>query len=208
MEKRNITIHVVDDDPNTRRYLQDLISTINYKTKSYDSATSFLEEYEDQGLGCLILDLQMPGINGLDLKDQLASHNIDLPVIMISGYGDVSTAVQAMKAGVLDFIEKPFSGNVMLDRIKNAVMQHGLARNQKAANNDILQMMQTLTKREKQVMDFVVGGMHNKDIASELGISIKTVEVHRANVMSKMQAKSVADLVRMRLFINSADCLT
>lgn len=206
MEKRNVTIHVVDDDPDTRKYLQELISTINHKTKVYDSATTFLETYQDDGLGCLILDLRMPGINGLDLQNQLASNNIDLPVIMISGYGDVPTAVKAMKAGVLDFIEKPFSGKVMLERIKNAVTQHGLARNQKAANNDILKLIETLTKREKQVMEFVVRGMHNKDIATELGISIKTVEVHRANVMTKMQAKSVAELVRMRLLISPGEC--
>ena len=201
MEIQKATIHVVDDDPDTRKYLKELISTINYKTKVYDSATTFLETYKDEGLGCLILDLRMPGINGLDLQNQLASNHIDLPVIMISGYGDVPTAVKAMKAGVLDFIEKPFRGKFMLERIQNAVRHHGNTRSQKEASNDIKKLIQTLTKREKEVMDLVVHGMQNKDIATELGISIKTVEVHRANVMAKMQAKSVAELVRMRLLI-------
>lgn len=202
MQNNIPTIHVVDDDPDTRKYLKDLISTINFNTKVYDSAANFLETYQEDGLGCLILDLRMPGLNGLDLHNQLASNYIDLPVIMITGYGDVPTAVKAMKAGVLDFIEKPFRGKFMLERIQNAVKHHENTRNQKEASGDILKLAQSLTKREKEVMDRVVCGKQNKDIAIDLGISIKTVEVHRANVMAKMQANSVAELVRMSLLIN------
>jgi FixJ family two-component response regulator len=203
MQNNKPTIHVVDDDPDTRKYLKDLISTINFNTKVYDSATNFLETYQEDGLGCLILDLRMPGINGLDLQTQLASNHIDLPVIMISGYGDIATAVKAMKAGVLDFIEKPFRGKFMLERIQNAVLHHENTRNQKEVSDDILKLAQSLTKREKEVMDLVVLGKQNKDIAIDLGISIKTVEVHRANVMAKMKVNSVADLVRMSLLINA-----
>lgn len=202
MENQKPTIHVVDDDPDTRKYLKDLISTINFNTKVYDSATNFLDTYQADGLGCLVLDLRMPGINGLDLHNQLASNNIDLPVIMISGYGDIPTAVQAMKAGVLDFIEKPFRGKFMLERIQHAVTQHQNTRNQKEACDDILKLVNSLTRREKEVMDLVVQGKQNKDVAIDLGISIKTVEVHRANVMAKMQVNSVAELVRMSLLIN------
>ena len=205
MENQKATIHVVDDDPSTRKYLSELISTVNYKAKIYDSAANFLESYKEDGVGCLILDLRLPGISGLDLQQQLATNNIDLPVIMITGYGDVPTAVEAMKAGVLDFIEKPFSAQFLLDRVHNAVTKHKTDREQKVVQEDILTRINSLTNREKEVMQYVVKGSQNKDIANKLGISIKTVEVHRANVMDKMQAKSIADLVRMCLLVKETE---
>ena len=203
MDNQKVTIHVVDDDPSTRKYLSELISTANYKSKIYDSATGFLQTYKEDGIGCLILDLRLPDINGLDLQSQLASNNIDLPVIMITGFGDVPTAVEAMKAGVLDFIEKPFSAQFLLDRIHNAVIKHKTDREQKQASEKVLDRIHTLTKREKEVMELVVQGKQNKDVASELGISIKTVEVHRSNVMDKMQANSIAELVRKCLLVKN-----
>ena len=118
MQNQNVTIHIIDDDPSMLKYLSELVTTINYKSKTYDSANNFLSAYTDVGLGCLILDLRLPGISGLELQQQLAGKNIDLPVIMISGFGDVSTAVKAMKAGVLDFLEKPFKGQELLDLIQ------------------------------------------------------------------------------------------
>ncbi len=199
MKNQNVTIHIIDDDPSMLRYLSDLVSTINYRARTYESANDFLESYEDDGIGCLILDLRLPGISGLELQQQLASNNIDLPVIMISGFGDISTAVKAMKAGVLDFLEKPFKGQDLLDRIHNAVNKHKKDRARNHDHNETLQRINSLTRREKEVMDLVVKGVLNKDIAKELGISIKTVEVHRANVMEKMKVTSVADLVRLSL---------
>jgi FixJ family two-component response regulator len=181
------------------QYLSTLVTTLNYKSKTYSSADEFLKTYKDDGVGCLILDLRLPGISGLELQQQLAGNNIDLPVIMISGFGDISTAVNAMKAGVLDFLEKPFKGQELLDRIHNAVSKHKTDRIKNTTQSKTLGLIKSLTKREKEVMGLVVKGKANKDIAKQLGISIKTVEVHRANVMEKMAVCSVAELVRMSL---------
>ena len=199
MNNKNVTVHIVDDDPSMLNYLSELVSTIDYKSKTYDSANDFLSAYTDDGLGCLILDLRLPGISGLELQQQLVDNNIDLPVIMISGFGDVSTAVKAMKAGVLDFLEKPFKGQDLIDLIHNGLSKHKVVRRKSSNQNKTLERVNSLTKREKEVMGHVVTGMLNKDIAKHLGISIKTVEVHRANVMDKMAVNSVADLVRMSL---------
>lgn len=199
MENQNITIHIVDDDSSMLQYLSSLVTTLNYKSKTYSSADDFLKTYKDDGVGCLILDLRLPGISGLELQQQLAGNNIDLPVIMISGFGDISTAVNAMKAGVLDFLEKPFKGQELLDRIHSAVNKHKIDRIKNTTQSKTLGLIKSLTKREKEVMGLVVKGKANKDIAKQLGISIKTVEVHRANVMEKMAVCSVAELVRMSL---------
>ncbi len=199
MENQNITIHIVDDDSSMLEYLSALVKTLNYKSKTYSSADDFLKTYKDDGVGCLILDLRLPGISGLELQQQLAGNNIDLPVIMISGFGDISTAVNAMKAGVLDFLEKPFKGQELLDRIHSAVNKHRIDRIKNTTQSKTLGLIKSLTKREKEVMGLVVKGKANKDIAKQLGISIKTVEVHRANVMEKMAVCSVAELVRMSL---------
>jgi len=199
MKNQNVTIHIVDDDPSMRKYLSNLVATINYKSKTYDNANDFLATFHDDGLGCLVLDLRLPGINGLELHQQLAENNIDLPVIMISGFGDISTAVKAMKAGALDFLEKPFKGQELLDLIHNAISKHKVDRKKNNSHNITLERINSLTKREKEVMGHVVTGMLNKDIAKKLEISVKTVEVHRANVMEKMAVNSVADLVRMSI---------
>ena len=199
MKNQNITIHIIDDDPSMLKYLSELVETINYKSKTYGNANEFLGAYSDEGLGCLILDLRLPGISGLELQQQLAGKNIDLPVIMISGFGDVSTAVKAMKAGVLDFLEKPFRSQDLLDLIHNAVSKHKIDRKKNTTYNEAVTRIKSLTQREKEVMEHVVAGTLNKDIAIKLEISIKTVEVHRANVMEKMAVSSVADLVRASL---------
>jgi len=202
MNNQDATIHIIDDDPNMLKYLSELVKTINYKAQTYDSANDFLNTYNDDGLGCLVLDMRLPGINGLELQQQLAGNNIDLPVIMISGFGDVSTAVKAMKAGVLDFLEKPFKGQDLLALIQKAVSKHEIDRTKNKSQNKTLKRINSLTKREKEVMGLVVSGMINKDIAKQLEISIKTVEVHRANMMVKMAVTSVTDLVRMSLEVN------
>ena len=204
MKNLNATIHIVDDDPSMLRYLSDLVNTLDYKSQTYDSASNFLDTYNNDGLGCLILDLRLPGISGLELHQQLPQHGVDLPVIMISGFGDISTVVKAMKSGILDFLEKPFKGQELLDLIQKAVNQHKEIREKKNTQNKAQTRLDSLTKREKQVMQLVVVGMLNKDIAKKLEISIKTVEVHRANVMDKMSANSVADLVRMSLEVEKS----
>ena len=203
MKNKNITVHIVDDDPGMLEYLSDLISTINYKSITYDNASDFLNSYNNDGLGCLILDLQLPGISGLELQQQLAIDDIDIPVIMISGFGDISTAVKAMKAGVLDFLEKPFKAKDLLELVKKAVNKHEVDRDKNHIQYKTKMRINSLTKREKEVMDHVVIGTLNKDIAKQLEISVKTVEVHRSNLMEKMAANSVADLVRMSLEVKS-----
>ena len=204
MQNHNATIHIIDDDPSTLKYLSELVGTLDFKSKTYGTASEFLDTYSDDGLGCLILDLRLPGISGLELQQQLSGNNIDLPVIMISGFGDVSTAVKAMKAGVLDFLEKPFRGQDLLDLVHNAVKKHQSDREKNNSQNDARQRISSLTQREREVMDCVVRGTLNKDIAKKLEISIKTVEVHRANVMDKMKVSSVADLVRLSLLANNS----
>ena len=199
MKNQNATVHIIDDEPGMLIYLSELVSTINYKPKTYRNAREFLNGYNDNGIGCLILDLRLPDINGLELHQQLAGLNIDLPVIMISGFGDISTAVKAMKAGALDFLEKPFKNEMLIELIHNAVSKHKIDRDRNNNQNKTLECINSLTKREKEVMELVVTGKLNKDIAKQLEISIKTVEVHRANVMEKMGVTSVADLVRMFL---------
>ncbi len=204
MTNMNVTIHIVDDDPSMLKYLSELVSTVNYQSKTYNTANEFLNGYIDTDHGCLVLDLRLPGISGLELHQQLEKNNIDLPVIMISGFGDISTAVKAMKAGVLDFLEKPFKGQELLDLIHNAVSQHTKIRQINKSQKKTLQCINSLTKREKEVMKLVVAGKLNKDIARQLGISVKTVEVHRANVMDKMGVSSVTDLVRMSLEVSDS----
>lgn len=199
MKNKSITVHIVDDDPSMLKYLSQLVSSTDYKSKTYDNANEFLTAYSDEGLGCLILDLRLPGISGLELQQQLSSNNIDLPVIMISGFGDVPTVVKAMKAGVLDFLEKPFKKQDLLGLIDNAITKHKADRLKNKKQNKTLELISTLTKREKEVMGHVITGTLNKDIAKQLEISVKTVEVHRSNLMDKMAANSVADLVRMSL---------
>lgn len=205
MTNKTITIHIVDDDPGMLKYLSELVSTINYKSATYSSANEFLDSYIENGLGCLILDLRLPGISGLELHQQLIDNRIDLPVIMISGFGDISTAVTAIKAGALDFLEKPFKGQELLDLVHNAVKQHKVNRTKSRSQNATLKRIDSLTKREKEVMGLVTNGMLNKDIADNLEISIKTVEVHRSNLMEKMSVSSIAELVRISLEVEGLE---
>jgi len=205
MTNQNATIHIVDDDPSMLKYLSDLVGTLNYKSKTYDDASEFLSKYSNGDHGCLVLDLRLPGISGLELHQKLSENNIDLPVIMISGFGDVSTVVKAMKAGVLDFLEKPFKGQELLDLIQKAVNENKSDRLKNSSQNITLERLNSLTKREREVMELVVDGQLNKNIAKQLGISVKTVEVHRASVMNKMAVSSVADLVRMYLDVKDND---
>ena len=203
MTNKNITIHIIDDDPSMLIYLSDLIASTKYQSKTYSHANEFLSSYQNDGISCLILDLHLPEINGIELQQQLVSNNIDLPVIMISGSSDISSAVMAMKAGVFDFLEKPFQNKKLLELINNALKKHKIDRARNNTQNKTLECINSLTKREKEVMELVVTGQLNKDIAKQLEISIKTVEVHRANVMEKMGVTSIADLVRMFLEVNN-----
>ena len=190
-------VFVVDDDHAVRRFLTGLITSIDFQVTACGSAQEFLDVYEPGRPGCLVLDVRMPGMSGLELQRELADRSIDLPVIILTGHGNVPVAVHAMKAGALDFVEKPFNNELLLDRIQKAVTQSMRADTVRVERTEILTRLESLTPRERQIFDTVVGGGVNKVIAHELAISEKTVEIHRANVMKKMHATSLASLVLM-----------
>lgn len=191
------TVFVIDDDPAIRESLRWLIESIGLNVKVFATAPEFLESYLPDPPSCLVLDIRMPGMSGLDLQAELAARDIRVPVIIITGHAEVPVAVRAMKAGAFDFIEKPFSDQLLLDRISRAIEFDTQARRGRSAQADVASRLAQLTPREHQVMELVIAGKANKVIASELGLSPKTVEVHRAHVMKKMQADSLADLVRL-----------
>ena len=197
MDRETPTVFVVDDDAAVRQSFEWLVGSVGLKTETYASARAFLEGYDPARPGCLVLDVRMPGMSGLELQERLAAQGITLPVIVVSGYGDVPTAVRVMKQGAVDFIEKPFSDQAMLDRIQASIERDLKARKDAAERASARSNRDTLTRREAEVMDLVILGRSNKEIARDLAISPKTVEVHRANVMKKMQADSLADLVRL-----------
>ncbi|MCK4658064.1 MAG: response regulator transcription factor [Phycisphaerae bacterium] len=196
------TVFVVDDDEAVRRQLQWLLESVGLSAESFGSAQGFQEACDPTRPGCLILDVRMPEMSGLDLQERLVAQGSGLPVIFVTGYGDVRTAVRAMKAGALDFIEKPFNDQELLDRIHQAIEQDARARQRQAQGADIAARLASLTVRECEVLDLVVAGEVNKAIALALGLSHKTVEFHRRKIMDKMQARNVIDLVRMVLEAN------
>ncbi len=195
------TVFVVDDDEAMRDSLRWLIESVGLRVECHDSAESFLESYYPGRSGCLLLDVRMPGMSGLELQEYLQQHEIDIPVIIITGHGDVPMSVRAMKKGAIDFIEKPFNDELLLDAIRNALAVNEKQREKRALRAELAARVATLTPREHQVMEMVTAGRSNKEIAAELGVSAKTVEAHRAKVMDKMQAGSLAELVRMSMLV-------
>lgn len=196
---RETTVFVVDDDQAMRASLKWLIESVGMQVETYESAQAFLDAYYPGRAGCLLLDVRMPGMGGLELQSYLARREIRIPVIIITGHGDVSMAVKAMKVGAVDFIEKPFDDEELLNSIRNALQHDEKQRVLRAQRADIAARMAELTPREHEVMAMVTDGKSNKEIAATLGVSAKTVEVHRARVMDKMRADSLAELVRMAL---------
>jgi two-component system, LuxR family, response regulator FixJ len=197
-------VFIVDDDEAMRNSLRWLIESVGRTVETYESARAFLDNHYPGRSGCLLLDVRMPGMSGLELQSQLESHDIRLPVIILTGHGDVGMAVKAMKAGALDFIEKPFDDELLLAAIEKALTEDAEKREERASRAEILARMSQLTKRESQVMEMVTNGKSNKEIAAELNVSAKTVEAHRAHVMEKMQAGSLAELVRMAMIVSAA----
>jgi two-component system, LuxR family, response regulator FixJ len=196
---RELTVFVVDDDQAMRNSLKWLIESIGMQVETFDSAQAFLDGYYPARGGCLLLDVRMPGMSGLELQAYLARREIGIPVILITGHGDVSMAVKAMKVGAVDFIEKPFDDEELLNSIRNALQHDQKQRALRAQRSDIAARVAELTPREHEVMTMVTDGKSNKEIAAALGVSAKTVEVHRARMMDKMRADSLAELVRMAL---------
>jgi two-component system response regulator FixJ len=193
------TVFVVDDDAAVRDALRFLMRSVGLTVETFTSATEFLDAYRDDRPGCLVLDIRMPGMTGLELQDKLTERRSILPIIFITGHGDVPMAVEAMQAGAMDFIQKPFRDQDLLDRIHQAIDKDAKTRQSLGELAAIRARLASLTPREREVMDLVVHGKANKVIAGDLDLSQRTVEIHRARVMEKMEASSLAHLVRMVL---------
>jgi len=190
-------VFVVDDDASMRRSLDSLLRSVGLDVQLFASAQEFMAAKRPDAPACLVLDVRLPGMSGLTFQEELAKAGVALPVIFITGHGDVPMTVRAMKAGAAEFLTKPFDDQVLLDAIHAAIERDATRRRQEATLSALMARYDALTAREKQVMKLVVAGRVNKQIASELGLSVVTIKVHRGQVMRKMLAKSVADLVRM-----------
>ncbi|TIS55652.1 MAG: response regulator transcription factor FixJ [Mesorhizobium sp.] len=199
----NDLVHVVDDDIEVRKSLGFLLATADFAVRLHESATAFLATAPDKIDGCIVTDVRMPGVDGIEFLRQLRSRGHTIPVIVMTGHADVTLAVQAMKEGATDFIEKPFDDNALIDAIRSALDNRNQAPAAHPQSTEIRGRLSTLSERERQVLDGLVSGMPNKTIAYDLGISPRTVEIHRANVMSKMGASSLSHLVRMALIVES-----
>jgi RNA polymerase sigma factor (sigma-70 family) len=197
------TVFIVDDDQAVARSLRWLIESVQLKVETFASAQAFLDGHATTKPGCLVLDVRMPGMSGIELQERLTVQRIRVPIIFITGHGDVQMAVRAVQAGAFDFIEKPFNDQDLLDRIQRAISFDSEQRARDSLRARLSALFASLTPREREVMDLVVEGMSNKAVANTLGLSAKTVEVHRAKVMEKMNARSVSDLVKMAMLNNS-----
>ena len=197
------TVFVVDDDEAVRKGLRLLLKSVSINTKTFASAQEFLDAYDPSEPGCMVLDVRMPGMSGLDLQTHLKEEGIEIPIVIITGHGDVPMAVRAVKMGAVDLIEKPFRDQVLLECVQRAITLDRKQRKDRAERAAIEERLSRLTPRERQIMSMVVDGKANKVIARELGLSQKTVEFHRAHVMAKTAAGSVAELVRLALRITS-----
>ena len=199
MLSEKTTVHVIDDDEAMRDSLAFLLASAGIEVETHPSANAFLAILSKVNPGCIITDVRMPGLSGIDLLRRLRELKIDVPVIVITGHGDVPLAVEAMKIGAPDFLEKPFDDEVLLASVRSAVNRLGLEHQRQAERSEVEGRLATLSKRERDVLEGLVEGKANKQIAYDLGISPRTIEVYRANLMAKMQAASLSDLVRMAL---------
>ncbi len=197
------TVYVVDDDEGVRDSLQWLLEGKDYRVRCFDSAETFLNRYDAREVACLIVDIRMDGMTGLDLQDRLIERKSPLPIVFITGHGDVPMAVNTMKKGAMDFIQKPFQEDELVNLVERMLNQarDAFSDHQQSASRDAL--LAKLTSREAQVLERIVAGRLNKQIADDLGISIKTVEAHRANIMEKLNANTVADLLKIALSSNA-----
>ena len=199
MMEAESTVFVVDDDADLRESVGWLLESDGLRVKSYSTAQEFLTDYKPEEPGCLLLDVRMPGLSGLDLQEELRRRGVPPPIIIMTGHARVPIAVRALKGGAIDFIRKPFSDQALLERIRQAIDLDRRTRQVRMECTKFAALLTYLTPREREVMDLVIAGKPNKIIAADLGISPKTVEIHRGRVMEKMQVESVAELVRLDL---------
>lgn len=204
MQEQAPVISVVDDDAAARSSLRLLLKSLGLAALAYESAAAFLASYDPQLPGCLLLDIRMPGMNGLELQEELNQRGSLSPIIFITGHGDVAMAVEAMQQGAFDFLQKPFRDQELLDRVQRALAKDRSFREQLRSQESIRQRLESLTAREQDVLNLITGGAPNKLIAHKLGISQRTVEIHRARVMEKMCAASLAQLVHMAMTLDTS----
>jgi FixJ family two-component response regulator len=197
MKEAESIVFIIDDDPLYRASTERLVRSVGFSVQSFQSARDFVGSRRPNVPSCLILDVRLPGLSGLDLQRELAEAGVHLPIIFVTGYGDIPMSVQAMKAGAVEFLTKPFRDQVLLDAIRQAIERDRVARQQRARDANLRRRYESLRPREHEVFKCVVSGMLNKQIADELGATERTIKFHRGHIMRKMQAKSLAELVRM-----------
>jgi FixJ family two-component response regulator len=204
MREREPTVYIVDDDPDMRDSLRWLMTTVGLAVEVYPSAAAFLDGYSPRGPGCLIFDVRMPGTSGLDLYEQLAARGEGLPVIFITAYADVQMAVRALKSGAVEFVEKPFNRQMLLDRVQRAVRDDAQRRRREADRDAVRRRFEALTGKEREVLALVIDGLPNKAISAALKITPRAVEMRRSSLMGKLGARSLAELLRLAIELGLA----
>jgi FixJ family two-component response regulator len=197
MAQQHPTVFVVDDDISVRRAIAGMLKSVGIRVETFESAQQFLERRPNAGPGCLILDVRLPGVSGLDFQSQLSRAKIEIPIVFVTGYGDIPMTVRAMKAGAVEFLTKPFRDQDLLEAVQHALDQDRLRRSLHEKSAELHQRLETLTRREREVMRLVVAGKLNREIAADLGTSEITVKIHRGRAMRKMGAKSAIELAAM-----------
>jgi len=202
MPINDIAVYIVDDDDAVRDSLSLLLKSVGLTARVFASGVEFLEAFDNAWKGCILLDIRMPGVSGMEVQRQLVDKACNMPIIFITGHGDIPAAVEAMHLGAYDFVQKPFQDQELLDRIQHALAEHQEQQGEREITQDVQDRYESLTPREKEVMRDVVRGHANKVIAMDLNLSQRTVEIHRARAMEKMQARSLAELVKLAMSIN------
>jgi FixJ family two-component response regulator len=197
MNEERATVFVVDDDASMREALKNLLRSVGLAVETFGSAQEFLSSDRSKAPGCLVLDVRLPGLSGLDLQRQLADANLQIPIVFITGHGDIQMSVRAMKAGAAEFLTKPFRDQDLLDAVQQAVDRDRTVRAQRAEAEELRERYESLSNREQEVMGLVAGGLLNKQIAGKLGTSEATIKMHRSHVMQKMHVDSLAELIRI-----------